>query len=74
MDNACKHHMNPDTCIDCRPYLNMDKAGMEQWINGESGLAVEILVDIFNKDYSVENFRNDVLSYFEPDDRGDINR
>ena len=52
----------------------IDRASIEQWINGESGLAVEILVDIFNGHYSVENFRNDVLSYFEPDDRGDINR
>ena len=52
----------------------IDKAGMEQWINGESGLAVEILVDMYNGNYSVENFRNDVLSYFEPDDRGDINK
>ena len=36
--------------------------------------AVEILTDIFNGDYPVETFRNDVLSYFEPDDRDDINR
>ena len=52
----------------------IDKASMEQWINGESGMAVETLVDIFNKDYSVENFREDVLSFFEIDDRGDINK
>ena len=52
----------------------IDKRSIEQWINGESGMAVEILVDIFNGDYSVENFREDVLSYFQPDDRGDINR
>ena len=51
----------------------IDKRSIEKWINGERGMAVETLVDIFNKDYSVENFRNDVLSYFEPDDRGDIN-
>jgi hypothetical protein len=54
--------------------VRMDKESMEQWINGESGYAVEVLVDIFNGDYSVENFREDVLSYFQPDDRGDINR
>ena len=36
--------------------------------------AVDILVDMFNGDYPVETFRNDVRSSFEPDDRGDINR
>ncbi len=49
----------------------IDKRGMLDWINGESGYAVEVLVDIFNGDYSVENFREDVLSYFQPDDRDD---
>ena len=47
----------------------IDMKGMIDWLNGESGLATEILVDIFNGDYSVENFREDVLSYFQPDDR-----
>jgi len=36
--------------------------------------AVEILTDMFNGDYTVEAFKNDVRSSFEPDDRGDINR
>ena len=52
----------------------MDKRSIEQWINGESGLAEEILVDLINGDYSVEMLKNDVMSYFEPDDRGDIER
>jgi len=52
----------------------MDKRSIEQWINGESGLAEEILVDLINGDYSVEMLKNDVMAYFEPDDRGDIER
>ena len=36
--------------------------------------AVEILTDMFNGDYTLDNFKNDVRSSFEPDDRGDINR
>ncbi len=57
----------------------MDKingGSIRQWLGTDRqlGEAIDILVDIFNKDYSVENFREDVLSYFEPDDRGDINR
>ena len=36
--------------------------------------ALEIVVDLINGDYTVENLRNDYQAYFEPDDRGDINR
>jgi hypothetical protein len=36
--------------------------------------ALEILVDLINGDYTVENLRKDYQAYFEPDDRGDINR
>ena len=47
----------------------IDKRSIYQWINGESGLAEEILVDLINGDYSVEMLKNDVVSYFEPDDK-----
>ena len=36
--------------------------------------ALEIVVDLINGDYTVKNLRNDYQAYFEPDDRGDINR
>mgnify|MGYP003153229644 FL=1 len=41
---------------------------------GFSDEALEIVVDLINGDYTVENLRNDYQAYFEPDDRGDINR
>ena len=54
----------------------IDRASIEQWLGTGNQLdeALEILVDMFNGDYLIGNFRNDVLSYFEPDDRGDMNR
>ena len=54
----------------------IDRTGIQQWLGTDNQLseAVEILMDMFNGDYPVETFRNDVLSYFEPDDRDDINR
>ena len=54
----------------------IDRTGIQQWLGTDNQLseAVEILMDMFNGDYPVETFRNDVNSYFEPDDRGDINR
>tara|TARA_R100001594_G_scaffold131652_1_gene171446 strand:- start:36 stop:218 length:183 start_codon:yes stop_codon:yes gene_type:complete len=54
----------------------IDRASIEQWLGTDRQLdeALEILVDMFNGDYSVEMFRNDVNSYYEPDDRGDMNR
>ena len=54
----------------------IDRIGIQQWLGTDNQLseAVEILMDMFNGDYPVETFRNDVLSYFEPDDRDDINR
>ena len=54
----------------------IDRTGIQQWLGTDNQLseAVEILMDMFNGDYPVETFRNDVLSYFEPDDRGDMNR
>ena len=51
----------------------MDKRGMGFYLQSYEE-AVEILTDIYNGDYTVKAFRNDVDSYFEPDDRGDINR
>ena len=41
---------------------------------GFSDEALAIVVDLINGDYTVENLRNDYQAYFEPDDRGDINR
>ena len=41
---------------------------------GFSDEALEIVVDLINGDYTVKNLRNDYQAYFEPDDRGDINR
>ena len=52
----------------------VDKRTIEQWINGEDGLAEEILVELINGDYSVKMLKNDVGAYFEPDDRGDMER
>ena len=36
--------------------------------------AIEIIVDLINDDYTVENLKNDYRAYFTPDDRGDMNR
>ena len=54
----------------------IDRKGIQQWLGTDNQLseAVEILMDMFNGDYPVETFRNDVKSYYEPDDRGDMNR
>ena len=54
----------------------IDSASIRLWLGTDNQLseAVEILMEMFNGDYPVETFRNDVNSYFEPDDRGDINR
>ena len=54
----------------------IDKDSIYQWLGDYKALdtAVEILTDMFNGDYTVEAFKNDVRSSFEPDDRGDINR
>ena len=62
--------------MDINKNTEIDKEGMEQWLGSSNTLseAIEILTEIFNGDYLVENFREDVSSYFEPDDRGDINR
>ena len=53
-----------------------DRKSIEQWLGTDNQLveAIDILTDIYNGDYTVKAFRNDVLSYFEPDDRGDMNR
>ena len=59
--------------MDNRDIGTMDKRGMRFYLQSYEE-AVEILTDIFNGDYTVKAFRNDVLSNFEPDDRGDINR
>ena len=49
----------------------VDRASIEQWLGTGNRLdeAIIILVDMFNGDYPIENFREDVLSYFQPDDR-----
>ena len=49
----------------------IDRIGIQQWLGTDNQLseAVEILMDMFNGDYPVETFREDVNSYFEPDDR-----
>ena len=54
----------------------IDRASIEQWLGTDRQLdeALEILVDMFNGDYLIENFREDVLSDFQPDDRDDMNR
>ena len=54
----------------------IDRKGIQQWLGTDNQLseAIEILMDMFNGDYPVETFRNDVKSYYEPDDRGDMNR
>ena len=53
-----------------------DRKSIEQWLGTDNQLieAIDILTDIYNGDYTVKAFRNDVDSYYEPDDRGDMNR
>ena len=51
----------------------IDKASMYTYLTSDEE-AVEILVDMFNGDYKAEQFKNDVMAHFEPDDRGYINR
>ena len=51
----------------------VDKASVIQAL-GNGDEALEILVDLINDDYTIENLKNDFYGYFEPDDRGDINR
>ena len=60
----------------CLRRLFMDKADKISVMMafGFSDEALEIVVDLINGDYTVENLRNDYQAYFEPDDRGDINR
>ena len=54
--------------------LKADINSMLQFCDNDSVIAAEILTDIFNGDYTIESFKNDVIAAFEPDDRGDINR
>ena len=60
----------------CLRRLFMDKADKISVMMafGFDDEALEIVVDLINGDYTVENLRNDYQAYFEPDDRGDINR
>ena len=55
--------------------MEADKRSIKQWLEFQSHYiedeAIEILRDIFNEDYSVKEFQNDVLAYFEPNDRED---
>ena len=50
-----------------------DIKSIEQWLGTSNQLdeAIDILTDIYNGDYTVKAFRNDVDSYFESDDRDD---
>ena len=50
-----------------------DKRSIEQWLGTSNQLfeAIDILTDIYNGDYTVKAFRNDVDEYFEPDDKDD---
>tara|TARA_R110002020_G_scaffold437872_1_gene648213 strand:- start:522 stop:701 length:180 start_codon:yes stop_codon:yes gene_type:complete len=59
--------------MDNRDIGTMDERGMRFYLQSYEE-AVEILTDIFNGDYTIKAFRNDVLANFTPDDRGDINR
>ena len=54
----------------------IDSASIRLWLGTDKQLdeAIIILVDMFNGDYTVKAFRSDVDEYYEPDDRGDINR
>ena len=56
--------------------MNIEKASMEQWLGTDNQLneAIDILTDLYNGDYTVKAFRSDVDEYYEPDDRGDIER
>ena len=51
-----------------------DKRSIEQWLGTDNQLceAIEVLRDIFNEDYSVKEFQNDVSAYFEPNDREEV--
>ena len=51
----------------------IDAASIRIWLGTDKQLdeAIIILVDMFNGDYPVETFRNDVNSYFEHEDRDD---
>jgi len=51
-----------------------DRKSIEQWLGTDNQLieAIDILTDIYNGDYTVKAFRNDVDGYYESDDRGDI--
>ena len=46
----------------------IDATSIMQWLGTDKQLyeAVDILVDMFNGDYPVETFRDDVNGYFEP--------
>ena len=46
----------------------IDKRSMHTFLTSEDE-AVEILVDMFNGHYKIEQFKNDVMAHFEPDDR-----
>ena len=50
--------------------LKADKASMLTYLTSTDE-AVEILVDLVNKDYSVKSLINDFYAHFEPDDRED---
>ena len=54
----------------------IDRKSVEQWIGADNmdTEPIDIIVDLINGDYSVKMLKNDVVSYFEPDDRGDMER
>ena len=54
----------------------IDRRGIQQWLGTGNQLseAIEILMDMFNGDYTVRDLKMDIRAYYEPDDRGDMNR
>ena len=56
--------------------MKADKRSINQWLGSQNyhikDEAIEILRDIFNEDYSVKEFQNDVSAYFEPNDREEV--
>ena len=72
MDKKCVN----DTINEASKQWFADRESIEQWLGTDNKLteAIYIITDIYNGNYTVETLRNDVNVYFEPDDRGDINR
>ena len=67
--------MDKKCVIDSEEWF-LDRKSIEQWLGTSNPLteAIDIITDIYNGNYTVETLRDDVNGYFEPDDRGNINR